>query len=1178
MRQVHYEMKRAIEKDKLVFFVGSGFSLSLGFPNWRGLLNEVLTTLSVDNEECNLYNKLLDMGKMNEIQILNLIYAHKLRIFEIMDQLFQLDESKVAMLDNHKKLGQITSKIITTNYDKALERVNPQLTRIVYGNDYRVAKLPDTDKYIFKLHGCIENPANCVLFEEDYKKLYDQPAPAIEELKKIIADQTIIFLGFSLADPYVKHQFEYINKLYSGLKGNHFLVTAGEQSQPLDNIKLVELNDWTDLDGFLHQLIEIKKALLEVSSAVPKLELNIPIESVKQTEVKIAILIASPIDKDFDYDFEKISKCFNNFQVTVYLFYLTVENLNNLDGYDYIFIFTNTVKNRVFIEDEFLKSKPMTIQEIGDEIPVESTNAVFFLLDKETDIDGASLPTIIKVYSNENLRKLIFEVIKKGNLDSLKECLVFNKEIINLTRIINGRSSVQATKSELSNHIDPKNLINFVGRTTDLEAIIRKIIDSNGQILTIKGSGGIGKTTLVKKAAVEFSERNLFADGIHFIACEFIDDYQTFAYKVAQCYDLDSSIDFIRHIRQNKLEFDNLIILDNFESLLYVKETSDIKNLVSTVCDYSTVVVTSRERIGFEFEDVYDLRPFTTDEAVELFQKHYSYKISESEYKILRVDILENLLNNNPLAIKIITANLPKAKNMLALKVDLETDFFNTTNIEIDDIFDRETDENIERSKSLFNSINYSYSKLHNKDKERLAFEILSLFPDGIYMQDFKIFFEDEEFKRDVFKITDKEIKSLENKSLIEISNGFIKLQSIVGRFAEYQLNKRNEEEKALYYKRAFQYNYYLLSMLLDSGEPYSSKTLRIFDMNSENILKCLDYIDKFDFNMKDKIIYISRALEYFNRIDQRNKFLFKLKQVKNHFKSVNNDEKLLFLEVIICYLGYFEGYFSDSYSRLNLLLPLEKLESLNGNDYTESEIIDMAIDMVLSINNMEGKSYDAMKYLINNNNYYFNIGYLMGVLFYFGEYDICNSIDNLWHRFFSFEIELNLGILDVSNLDNYINSLYKKEFLEILQNHYIKSKLGKIDEKTINKLVETNPYTIGLKKLMLAFLAKDTEKVIQLYEEAIEHLAHIKYYYVEAIYYYTKYLKEINSEHYQMWFDRGNEMAKKYYYRFLIHQFYCLAEGINEKYDEDKYELPLKAEIKEYVRKYKEYHRNKKK
>ncbi|WP_040373712.1 hypothetical protein, partial [Peribacillus psychrosaccharolyticus] len=353
------------------------------------------------------------------------------------------------------------------------------------------------------------------------------------------------------------------------------------------------------------------------------------------------------------------------------------------------------------------------------EILDDTFNCLFLFLDKDITPkrNDLNLPIIVKKYDENIFASFIFKTFRKGILlVSDNELKIINNRMVDLVKIPPGKSKVNIVKTELPPEIDPKTLINFTGRSNDVENICRKIIDINGQLLTIKASGGIGKTTTVKKVSIELSERGYFGEGIHFIDCEYINDFDTFEYKVGQCFDFDSTINLNEHMVQNAFKFDKLIIFDNFESLLYIDDKEQIKDLVSFLCDYATIVTTSRQLIGFEFEDAYELRTLTTDECVDLFKKYYPYNINEFEIKILRNDIIENLLNNNPLAIKIITSNIPKSKSMELLKAELEEDFFNTTKLGIEDIFSDSVDKNIERSKSLYQSINYSYSKLTAKE------------------------------------------------------------------------------------------------------------------------------------------------------------------------------------------------------------------------------------------------------------------------------------------------------------------------------------------------------------------------------------------------------------------------------------------------------------------------------
>ncbi|MGE7837597.1 SIR2 family protein [Viridibacillus arvi] len=1167
----------AIESDKLVFFIGSGFSLPLGYSDWNGLVVNILEILSKDYEDLAPFKDIMkqEKPKMTTINVLDFLVDHKDRVYNIMNDEFSNIENKLKqnpdLLKRHKMIGNITSKIITTNYDNSLEQANPELKKITYSNRFKTANLYNTNEYIFKLHGCIEDAASCILYKEDYDKLYSEKSEnkgAIEELRKIIGDKTIIFLGFSLSDPYVKYQFEYINAIYNNLKGKHFLIST-ENSCDLEGIETIKINDWENgLDSLLEELCNIKKGTMNSFIEGSSKQSSVVSEN---ENIKIAILIANPINEKFEFPLNKIIKPFLNKNVNIDYFSLTINNLNKLEGYQYILLFTSTFRNSVIIEDEYLMSQRIALEVLQNEILDESVKCTFIFSNKKHKFDTTNihLPMIIKEYDKQ-YDTFIFKVFKKSITlnDIYMDTQFINSIQILIDKIVKGTLKINNIKTPLPSEIDPKQFVNFVGRLNDLENICRKILDLDGKLLTIKGSGGIGKTTLTKKVLIELSQRGYYNDGIHFMDCQPIKDYETFKYKVSQCFNLDNTLNLEEHMVQNDIGIDKLILIDNFESLLDLDDSQEIKKLVSFLCDYANVICTSREWLNFEFEEKYELRQLTTDECVEIFQKYYTNSIDEDEMKILRRDLIENLLNNNPLAIKIVTSNIPRLKSMKALKKDLEEDFFNTTKLGYEDIFNSSGDINIEKSESLFQSINYSYCKLLSKEK--LVFELISLFPDGIHMDNFiKV------FNNNINRITGKELKSLEDKSLIQITNSLINLQSIIGRFATHKFNERNPEEKKRYFNRAIEYNKFTLS-ITDNDEIGNKERMELYDDNMENYYHSLNYLDRVDaVDANDKITllkYLWRVIIYSASINQSEKFIKHIKRLKEFFKEIDKAE--LALDVFICKIKYYEGYFEESLVNLKKLVSLEEsLEMVQpGAQLVEFMICEAALSIYRFGNELEIINYNKVNKGILSLE-------LIDLLFHIGSYKIL--MDKLMRvnvkTFFELEVLNNLGKLDIDVINKKLSDqTYNKQHLEIMQINYIKAKMGLINKDEVKKLVVVNPYALGLKNLMFAFLETDSKKAIEYYESAINYLKHIKYYYVEAIYYLAKYLKENNLEEYDNLAVKGRSIAAKYHYRFLIYKFECLINDEEKPYDEDNYSINLDFDWEEYVGFNSESHRKK--
>ncbi|MCB2357606.1 SIR2 family protein [Clostridium estertheticum] len=251
----------AMKEDKLILFIGAGFSNSLKFPDWNEIVKRILKDLSTEEEKYNSLISALEGGFFTPIEILEKIKDKKDEIYETIHKSLTINDDMKIYLDNQKKAWQISSKIITTNYDNALEYGNSEIKVISYNYVYEIAKLMKSNQFLLKLHGSTRNMADCILFKEDYEKLYNskEEKDVIFQLKKIISDYTILFIGFSLKDPYVLNVFEGIHKMFSGFNNRHFIVSKENDDFSKYGTIIQKIDDWTELGLFLDQLISEKK-------------------------------------------------------------------------------------------------------------------------------------------------------------------------------------------------------------------------------------------------------------------------------------------------------------------------------------------------------------------------------------------------------------------------------------------------------------------------------------------------------------------------------------------------------------------------------------------------------------------------------------------------------------------------------------------------------------------------------------------------------------------------------------------------------------------------------------------------------------------------------------------------------------------------------------------------------
>ncbi|WPD21249.1 MAG: SIR2 family protein [Candidatus Electrothrix scaldis] len=1179
----------AHQAGKLIPVVGAGVSMSLKdaegknlFPSWKQLLEYAAESLRREDKEKHAIGiaAMLMLDKFQEAANL----ANEGLTGRLWTNFFAkyieepLDKISDDNLSLPKAIWSISNRIITLNYDKVLRAACPNIARLKELDNKNSAGLSEftnsrnTSPMVWHLHGRTDNISTLIFTAESYRKLYAEAdaeyQAALEVFRGICRDNILLFVGCSLEDAELLQEMVKQYELFDKNTGPHYALVREENKAAIEQkiegipLKLVTFSSFGEpLLGLIQEIVQPAvpepTLLSEEPDKVREEEpAPSPVKNKKET-VRIVLLSASPLDNEQEYwqlkEFRRIKNHIDHYS-------LSIANLNDLQGYDYILILTKVVKGKLLIENDYLCSERISFEDLVDNIGNETTNGLFFFVDQlpdEESIAGIQLLTLVFPSEDKKLFQAVgFQLFQKNNLEYFKDYIILNPDAFVLHPLntkIPG-NNLQKEKTPLPDSIDHKVLNGFVGRSDDLKNICRELMEmGEGEILTIKGSGGIGKTHTVKKIAVALADRAQFPGGIHFIDCEPVTDSKLFQFKAATVFGLELAEAPWQHLRDHYDGKERLVIFDNFEPLLHLEDTEKIKEILGKVTDYAKVVVTSREVLGVEAEKEYTIRPMVTDEAVELFQANFT--AAENEVELLRQEILSRILDNNPLAIKLITANLPKGKSLEKLKEELEDDLFSTISDEELNIFDSESDRNIDRKRSIYGSILYSYR--HLSEQEKIIFELLSLFPDGIDLEEFKRLTSKTEKKEKQLPllITDRMVKALHDKSMIENNGGQLKHQSIIGRFAQAMIQQR--KDLAPLYRNAFFYNRRLIAALIDgrSRSSSQSRALKIFSSQQRNFLAAIRYCDLFEANNEELLDYLDDSAVLFVDICSLDGFVSELTKKNNLFQG--NERKCA--EVILQWSRYYNGEFDQSFAVLQCLLPLGKISSLNREIVSEELLAENALDIYI----MEGNVLWAAEYSSQKQRH--ETGSYPDVLLYIGEYD-SNLAKLCQEDFFTFELLTNLDEIQIEKIDSYLEIQHEKNHIEKMQVSYTRAKLEPLPKEKIKPLVIVNPYTRGLKQLMLAFVESDTELTDQLYQEAAEHLWHIRYYHVEALYFHAKFLQQHGADKFSEIYQRGLDLTEKHHYRFLQYRFEELANPTGQPYDARNYPLPDNQDFSEYI------------
>ena len=156
----------------------------------------------------------------------------------------------------------------------------------------------------------------------------------------------------------------------------------------------------------------------------------------------------------------------------------------------------------------------------------------------------------------------------------------------------------------------------FLGRERELAEVVELLARDDVRLLTLVGPGGTGKTRLAVQAAAESAD--LFPEGVWWVPLAPLRDSAVVLAKLAEALGLrdEGGLPVEDRLVRALAGRRRLVLLDTAEHLL-----PDIAGSVSLLREIEgpTLLVTSRERLQLQGEQVYPVPPLAPDDGVQLF-------------------------------------------------------------------------------------------------------------------------------------------------------------------------------------------------------------------------------------------------------------------------------------------------------------------------------------------------------------------------------------------------------------------------------------------------------------------------------------------------------------------------------------------------------------------------------
>lgn len=320
------KLHQAIEKNNLVLFIGAGCSLSLGFPTWKVLIENILDELdnkfgptsstnfkNISREINNGSSLFYALDEIEKNSKHGGTYKTKTKEY-ISIQMDMLSQSLPEESKIHTELWNLSKKIITTNYDKVLEKYKPHDVSLkIFDNDNAFQGLKSNSKdaqFLYKIHGDYENPKTMILFESDYRDIYKNDNYNNDVLATNFKDKTLLFIGFSLTDPFINDLFSKVKSIYQGYTINeHFIFTTKSEDFTEYDVTPIHIENWNEsllkylshLQNFIPKNSESNNyPILILESKGEELTENDVNNIVQLINKKTDELLANPSDKELN--------------------------------------------------------------------------------------------------------------------------------------------------------------------------------------------------------------------------------------------------------------------------------------------------------------------------------------------------------------------------------------------------------------------------------------------------------------------------------------------------------------------------------------------------------------------------------------------------------------------------------------------------------------------------------------------------------------------------------------------------------------------------------------------------------------------------------------------------------------------------------------------------------------
>jgi predicted ATPase len=244
------ELLQALRRKHLIPFVGAGFSMSAGLPDWSKLLRQMATWCKQKRIGEHLLADVrhqVAKGKLIEAAGILRKEMEDPEFFRFLQQTFRRPGLEPA--ENHRLLVTIDFPFyLTTNYDGLIEGAyaaeKGRLLRMFTWQDTAVLAnaLADETPYLLKMHGDLDRPESIIAGQGDYREILFNGSAFEAYFAGLLQTNSLLFLGYGLEDLDFDLRFDKFHHVFKGYGREHYALVSSDKSNAAERRRYREWN------------------------------------------------------------------------------------------------------------------------------------------------------------------------------------------------------------------------------------------------------------------------------------------------------------------------------------------------------------------------------------------------------------------------------------------------------------------------------------------------------------------------------------------------------------------------------------------------------------------------------------------------------------------------------------------------------------------------------------------------------------------------------------------------------------------------------------------------------------------------------------------------------------------------------------------------------------------------